>query len=200
MRLHIAALLVALPALGACSSIPTAASLPVESHTEAVAADVTNFSVLVGLRSLDEDDWKPVEDQLAIGVEVDQYDPNDAFGWEVGIQYSSDDGSVLGTDVGGSMTEFSFGIRKTFMTSGRFHPYLGGGLAAVRAESDITGGSSDQDNSPGGYVHGGVYWNVGQNLNIGFDVRSLLFTDITLNGVDANSDYVQYAFVAGLAF
>lgn len=196
MRLQFAALLLSLPAFCACAALPAAAPF----HEETVSNNVTNFTVLVGKRKLDEDDWSPVEDQLVMGIEVDKYDPNESFGWEIGLQHSSDDGSVLGTDVGGSMTEIYLGIRKTFATSGKLHPYLGAGLAGVRAESDVSGGSTDDDNSAGAYAHGGVYWNIGQNVNLGFDVRALLFTDISLNGVDADSDYIQGAFTAGLAF
>jgi opacity protein-like surface antigen len=198
MRLQFAALLVSLTALCACATAPAAA--PFHEDEAAESNKVTNFTVLVGQRSLDKDDWEPVEDQMVVGVEVDTYDRDDSFGWELGIQYSNDDGSVLGTDVSGDTTEFYFGIRSTFAKSGRLHPYIGLGIASLHAESNISGGSEDKDDAVGGYAHAGVYWNVGQNLNLGVDVRTLQLTDISLNGVDADSNYVQGALTFGLAF
>ncbi len=198
MRLQFAALLVSLSMFFGCASLPSVA----HSHEEDAedANTVTNFTVLVGQRMLDEDDWEPVEDQIVMGVEVDQYELDESFGWEVGIQYSDDDGSVLGTDVSGSTTEFSFGVRKTFWYSGKLHPYIGLGISTLRAESDISGGTRDKDGAVGGYAHAGLYWNVGQNFNVGVDVRTLQLTDITLNGVDADSNYFQGAVTLGLAF
>lgn len=198
MRLQFAALLVSLSAFCACATVPPAAAPFHEDESD--SNTVTNFTVLVGQRSLDEDDWEPVEDQVVFGVEVDTYDRDESFGWEVGIQYSDDDGSVLGSDISGSTTEFYFGVRSTFAKSGRLHPYIGLGIASLRAETEISGGSDDKDDAIGAYAHAGVYWNVGQNLNLGVDVRTLQLTDVSLNGVDADSNYVQGAVTFGLAF
>ncbi len=197
MRLQFTALLIPLSAFCACA---TASRVAPFHEDETASNKVTNFTVIVGQRSLDKDDWEPVEDQFVFGIEVDQYERDESFGWEVAVQYSEDDGSVLGTDIGGSTTEFSFGVRKTFATSGRIHPYIGAGISSMHAQSDITGAPSDEDSAIGGYAHGGVYWNLGQNLNVGVDVRTLQFTDINLNGVDADANYVQGAVTLGLAF
>ncbi|MFN0244097.1 MAG: outer membrane protein [Planctomycetota bacterium] len=174
-------------------------------HEQGVHADepnddtVVNVNVYVGQRMVDEDDWEPVEDQMVIGVEVDQFDRNESFGWEAAIFYASDDGTNFGGNVDASTTEFAFGIRKTLFTSSRFRPYIGVGLAGIRAEIDDAAGV-DQDHTAGVYAHGGVYWELGQNFHLGVDVRTVFGTDVALNATDTDVDYVQGAVFGGLAF
>lgn len=203
MRLQTAALFLSIPALGACSSTPTRSSLSFHDEGprghEHDDSTVVNVNVYVGQRMVDEDDWEPVDDQMVIGVEVDKFDPSESFGWEAAIFYASDDGTNFGGNVDASTTEFAFGLRKTLFTSTRLRPYVGVGLAAIRAEIDDAAGV-DEDNTAGVYAHGGVYWDVGQNFHIGVDVRTVFGTDVALNGNDVDVDYVQGAVFGGLAF
>ncbi len=76
------------------------------------------------------------------------------------------------------------------------HPYVGGGVASVNASFD--GGNLKVDDASGGvYVHGGVYWRMGHRFNIGFDVRALGGTKMTIFGQDFNANYTQAGLLLG---
>lgn len=196
MRLQTAALVLSIPAFAGCSSLPDRSSLLDDAKAD---ESIVNFNVYAGQRMVNEDDWEPVEDQMVIGVEVEKYDPHESFGWEAAIFYASDDGTNFGGNVSASATEFAFGIRKTMNLSGRLRPYIGIGLAGIKAELKDAAGDDD-DSTAGVYGHGGLYWDVGQNFHLGVDVRGVFGTDVTLNGNDADVDYVQGAVFGGMSF
>jgi hypothetical protein len=162
------------------------------------------------VRSLDQDDWSPVDDQGAIGLEFVREDPGSAVGFELGAFTSGktkDNVPVGGggtIDVRGRTGEISAGIHKTFSAPGdTVHPYVGAGLAAIRAEFRGNGASSsaeDDDASGGLYVHGGVDFDIGPSLFLGVDLRLLGGTDVTLFGVNGNANYAQFALVLGVGF
>src|SRR5262249_31667627 len=135
--------------------------------------------------------------------------PTDWIGFELGISGSNGlkrDESIGGNvaDVRGRTTELSAGIRKTFSRQpGQASPYLGAGVSWIRAEFREEFPIStvqDHDTSAGIYVHGGVDFPLGPALSLGFDLRALGGTDITLFGSNGNADYVQLALVLGVHF
>jgi hypothetical protein len=170
----------------------------------------SKFELYLGVRALDEDDWAPVEDQRTIGLEYVHEHPDSVFGFELGVFASEDTKDNVpipggGTvDVRGRTSELSIGIRKTFGTEAvTVHPYLGGGLAAIRAEfRGVSGGvpAKDEDDSTGVYLHGGIDIDIGPSAFLGIDLRCLRGTDITLFGASGTADYVQFALVLGVAF
>ena len=70
IRNRLLGLACAVLAVGLCSC---AASRPFTTPAEGGRA--TNVSVLVGLREFDEDDWEPLEEQIAFAVEVELLQP-----------------------------------------------------------------------------------------------------------------------------
>jgi hypothetical protein len=48
---------------------------------------------------LDESDWEPVDDQLAVGAELDEYDPATGHAYEAGVTYSEEDDDIGPFDV-----------------------------------------------------------------------------------------------------
>jgi len=192
---------IALWHLAACASVPTG------DAPEPAAERVTNVAVHLGARQLDEDDWEPVDQPAALGIELDSYRPDQLVGFELGVQGSEDDDdfrdSVLGNvDVEAKFWEVYAGVRKTWAPGGsRVRPYVGGGVTYLDADVEVDvpglGSASDDDSSLGLYLHGGVDWQVVGGLLLGFDLRAVVGTDISLAGVDSNADYVQAAFVIG---
>lgn len=64
------------------------------------AADGTrHVTGAFGLRMLDESDWEPVDDQLAVGAELDEYDPATGHAYEAGVTYSEEDDDIGPFDV-----------------------------------------------------------------------------------------------------
>jgi hypothetical protein len=176
-----------------CAAVPTARP---QSDAAANAND-SAITVLVGNRSMtDDDNWSPLEDQLAFELGFNTVPSDWPVGIEASVSYSDDDDS----GVEGETKEASLGVRKTWdVSEGRVHPYVGGGLAGIQAE--FSGfGQSDDDTSVAGYVHGGVGFDLGSHFLIGVDVRLLLGSDITLFGIDGDADYVQYGLMVGYAF
>jgi len=162
-----------------------------------------NANFVLGGRALDEDFWSPVDSQAVVGVTVDFGREGWPVHLETGIQGSADDDDLF--DVGlvkltGSVAELSFGVNKTWKPKGNVRPFLGGGLASVTARLEAEtplGDVDDEDTSGGVYVHGGVFWRLGERFNIGLDGRILVGTDITLFGAEGDADYAQFGLVLG---
>jgi opacity protein-like surface antigen len=197
---------VLLALVASCASTPN----PVQNPPAQITDRSSKLSLSLGVRSLDQDDWSPVDDQGVIGLEFVHEDPGSAVGFEVGLFGSGKTKENVpvgggGTiDVRGRTREISAGVHKTFSAPGEtIHPYVGAGLAAIRAELRGNGASSsaeDDDRSGGLYVHGGVDFDIGQNLFLGVDLRLLGGTDITLFGANGTADYAQLALVFGVGF
>lgn len=176
---------------------------------------VRNATLLIGQRSLDKNqDWKPAEDQVLVGLQLDWYDPDwwyhedRSIGYELGLFYSTDDDDVSipgvgSVDVQATTAELSFGGRLTLHSERlRLHPYIGGGGSVIWAEADPatgTSGDAEDDWSFGAYGHAGVYWDAWEGLVLGVDYRLLAFAKVDV-GVDTDVDYEQLALTLGFSF
>ena len=189
--------------------------------------DDEHITLLLGERFLDEDDWDPVEDQLAGGVEYDAYDHDTGNGFEVGGIYSQNDDEVGGVDVDAYTAEAYGGFRHTFNPDDDHdgvrrdrngdgvvddrddaydddddldvHPYLSAGLAVIRAEVDTDPGSGDDDTSPGAYLRAGLAFDVGDSTRLGLDYRHMFLTDVDIGPI-GDVDYDQLMLTLGFAF
>jgi len=102
-------------------------------------------------------------------------------------------------------SELAVGVVKTFLPDSNVHPYLGAGLALVLVDGELSstvlGGSDTEDDfSPAGYVHGGVLFDVAPSFHLGVDGRAVLGTDLDLDGLEVDADYLQLAFLLGWKF
>ena len=130
-----------------------------------------NLNFFLGGKTLDENDWSPVEQQGEFGILVD-YKKQD---WPVSIAIdllgSSDDSTFAGFKVEGKTSELDFGVRKVWEFAGQpIHPFVGGGLGLIGAEYQV-GPLSDSDTSLGVWLNGGVYWTIGEHFNLGLEAR-----------------------------
>jgi Outer membrane protein beta-barrel domain len=191
---------VALLAFSSCMSVPSSQS-PTDGSTPTASRD-HQIKVYLGQRSLDEDDWSPVEDQAALQLEYSHESPDDAVGWEVGIGGSADDDTIdVGfgpQDVTLATGEFYGGVRKSF-GAGNVRPYIGGGLSFINLDVEVDSASED-DSSLGLYLHGGVEFLLGQSFALGVDLRTLFGSEITIAGFDTDADYAQLALTLGWRF
>jgi hypothetical protein len=162
----------------------------------AFAGGNANF-VLGGRSMTDDTHWRPWESQDLFGVTVDFGPEKWPIQLEAGVQTSSKTKSFFGNDVTGEVDEVFFGVNKTWtMGTGKMHPYVGGGLASVNGSFDSQGRKVD-DNSGGVYVHAGIYWRMGRRFNLGFDLRAMGGTRLTISGEDFNANYTQAGLVLG---
>jgi len=162
-----------------------------------------HVTLMTGQRWLDEDDWEPVEDQWALGVEYDASDPETGHGFEVGVIYSWDSDDVGPVDVDGSVFDLYAGYRHTFRLEQQqqLHPYLSVGGAFVRADVETDGPGPDideDDSSLGLYLRGGIGFDVQENMRLGLDYRHMFFTDIDIGAVD-DVDYDMVLLTLGFA-
>ena len=167
-------------------------------------AGVSNMTMLVGQRFLDEDDWEPLEEPVAVSVEFDRYGRFDPAGFEIGFSYAEDSGELGGIDLDSQFWELYGGVRKTFsLAEDRLHPYLSVGMSWVNAELDASAGglsTNIDDDALGFYLRGGVYYTLGGGLNLGIDYRKLLGADFDAEGASADGDYDQFSLSLGYSF
>ena len=158
-----------------------------------------NVNFFLGQKTLDEDDWGPLDKQAEFGVLVDFKQQN----WPVSIALdflgSTDETTEFGVTVEGTTSEFDVGIRKVWEVAGSsIRPYVGGGLAFIRAElkaTDFVTVSVD-DNGTGIWLNGGVYWTLGQSFNLGLDLRYSQ-ADVTFFGVEGEAGGTHAGIILG---
>ncbi|HZL99475.1 MAG TPA: porin family protein [Planctomycetota bacterium] len=161
-----------------------------------------HITILLGERMLDDDDWDPVEDQLALGVELDGTDPSTGHGYEVGLTSSYDEDDVGPVDVEGSTFDIYGGYRHTFRPDPAVHPYLSAGLAWIFGEVELDGPGptpDDDDSSLGAYVRAGIGFDLNERTRLGIDYRHLFLSDVDILGID-DIDFDQLALTLGFAF
>jgi hypothetical protein len=163
-----------------------------------------NANFFLGGRIMDEADWEPVDTPLASGVTVDFNIADWPINIAVGLYASNDDDRMLvgSTDVDftGTFFELSVGVLKSWEVAGILRPFVGGGLVALNAEKEagLPGGvRKDDDTSGAVYGEGGVYWRLGETLNIGVSSRVVVGTDITLGDEEFKADYFQAGLLLG---
>jgi opacity protein-like surface antigen len=156
--------------------------------------------ILGGLRSFDEQDFSPVEEQTAVGIELN-FEPVDyPVGFEIGLGFSDDSGSESGISSSASSYEVLAGARKTFrLFDGFFRPYIGLGGSFVYIDAS-SGSADDDDGAIGIYARGGVLFMFTDEFGLGAEYRKMVGADVSLFGQDASADYDQISLVIALGF
>lgn len=163
---------------------------------------------LIAGRTLDRD-WEPLEDHTAIGLELDAAPPPSVLGFELGVSGSRDDiddldGTGIGVEL--SVIEAYVGPRLTLQVpESPVYAFLGMGPTVITGEFEadfgpVLGTASTRDTTAAFYAHGGLLVVLGEALEIGFDLRTVVGADIELEGVDAELDYTQIGAFVGLSF
>ncbi len=151
-----------------------------------------SFSILYGEKSLEKNDWKPVESQTGFGVVGEYKEPN----WPVALvaTYFRSEDSALLTGAGanikitGETTELGFGIRK-YLNENRLRFFVEGGLISISAKikAEVFGVSaSDSDSNIGYWFGAGADVMVNDTLSIGLFARKS-DASVTLGGVNGEA-------------
>ena len=161
-----------------------------------------NVNLFLGMKTLSDGDWEPIEDQPEFGVLTDW----GAKEWPIHIAadvlFSSDDEDIGGVDVDGETFELALGVRKVWYQNDRFRPYVGGGLDVVQAEVEFEGsfGSVDDDDTGiGAWVDGGIVWRIGEVFQIGAGLR-YSYAEVELFEEDLKAGGLHYGLVAGFGW
>ena len=160
--------------------------------------DAMRVAVLVGGRVLD-DDVEPLDEQPMVGLEIDSMATDPAWRYELGLSYSTDDDTEGGSDAELSMWEAYAGVRWLVLGPRRLRPYVGGGFSFAVTELDVSGVGTPSDQSIGGYLHGGVTYDLTRHVFVGIDVRARLGQDFRLDSVELDGFQQQAAVVLGFA-
>ncbi len=182
------------------SSFDAPDQLEGEASAEAVRP-IRQISLLAGGREFTDDEiWDRVDAELSLGIEY-AHEVSNGLGFEVGALGSigTENTTTGNPDVTGAAAEL-YGGARYFLRRDRWTPYVGAGLSAIFAGVDDDEGgqvADDQDFSLGLYLHGGVQYNLNDTIFIGADLRTLLATELELETIDGDADYVQLAFVLG---
>ncbi len=141
-----------------------------------------NVNFFLGQKTLEKDDWEPVDEQPEFGILVDFKQQDWPISIAIDILGSSDDETINDVTLGSfsfeaQTTEINLGVRKIWNTvNNSIKPYIGGGVAFINADAELQIsnsliGISDSDSAAGLWLGGGVYWTLNQNFNIGLDLR-----------------------------
>ena len=158
-----------------------------------------NVNAFLGQKTLDEDDWSPIDKQPEFGVLLDFKQQDWPVSIAIDLLGSADDTTVAGVLIEGSTSEFDVGIRKIWEVSGSpIRPYIGGGLAFVNAEVKGTYifTVTEDDSGTGIWLNGGVYWTLSQHFNLGLDLRYSQ-ADVTLYGIDVQAGGTHAGIILG---
>jgi opacity protein-like surface antigen len=160
-----------------------------------------NINFFFGQKTLETDDWGDFDQQAEFGILCDFRGQD----WPVSIAVeligsAKEEGSLTG-----STGEFAVGVKKIWESAGTpIRPFVGVGLSSITAkfEEEFDDGTLSSDGTALGYfVEGGVYFTVGENLNIGALVRysyaSVTIDDVGYDEFDINAGGTQTGIFIG---
>ena len=97
-----------------------------------------NVNFFLGQKSLDSNDWEPLDEQGEFGVLVDWKQVSWPVSIAIDILVSADEATILGTPVDAITSEINGGVRKIWeVTGSSVRPYIGGGLALISADIEV---------------------------------------------------------------
>ena len=165
-----------------------------------------NINVFLGQKTLDEDDWEPLEKQTEFGLNVAFKQQNWPVSVTLAYYSTSGDETVDDVDMKGKSTEICGGVKKIFDQSSQIRPYVAGGVASIKMEAvySYPGISLTLDGSAIGFwAGGGVYYIAAEHFNIGLDVRyseATVTFDILDEELDVEAGGLHYGIMVGYHF
>ena len=182
---------------------------------ETLAQAEGNVNVQIGLRTLDREPWREVDDQWAWGVQADFGSASWPVHLQVGLHASEREKRrtscfVWFCDVGrvelkGTLQEASLGVVKIWSPGERVRPFLAAGGELVNAElKDRKTGVDHEETSAAAYAAGGVFWQTSKSarvrLNSGVEARIVLGAHVRIDGTEESADYYQLAYLIGVGW
>jgi opacity protein-like surface antigen len=167
-----------------------------------------NINFVMGSKSLDEDDWKPLEAQAEFGVNFDFGSKSWPIRFDIGYLKSSDEVDIYDSfyditlNSEASTSELRLGVKKIWEPTLTMRPYVSGGLAMINAKiktSALGFSDSEDDSAVGLYVNGGIYWTVASSFNLGFEL-GYSKAKVTIYGYDAEAGGGHALLLAGYHF
>ncbi|MBI5197068.1 MAG: hypothetical protein HZA19_00500 [Nitrospirae bacterium] len=143
-----------------------------------------NANILAGGRAMGEDDWSPAENQDLFGIQLNFRRSS----WPVNLSLEYLKATAKGNmsvripgtlHAESDVQEIRLGVRKIWDHFRSVRPYIGGGVSFIDIKFDTTAVQtgptthlSDSDTAFGPWIGGGVYWLLGNSINMGFDISA----------------------------
>lgn len=137
-----------------------------------------HVNFFLGQKSLDSDDWTPLDKQPEFGAVMSFGQDNWPVHIAVDVLASADETTLYDPFAGnvtftGSTFEVDAGVRKIWKR-GRVLPYIGGGVGVIGAATKVDNGfvSVEASDAALGFWAGtGLFFRLGRHFNLGLDVR-----------------------------
>jgi opacity protein-like surface antigen len=134
-----------------------------------------HIGIFVGGKFMNNSDWGKLDKHNAMGYMFDIKKDS----WPISISLDildtggkNEHGGM--TDLGHT-TEYHLGLRKIFVNgNSNFQPYIGGGISYMHAELELEVNNTatiDDDNTVGGWLGAGMYYELNPIFVLGLDVR-----------------------------
>lgn len=170
-----------------------------------------NLNILLGAKSLDEDDWSPVHEHREAAMQFDFRGLRWPFNLSIEYAGSASDKEnavifvpgygLVAFQVEAETNEINLGLKKIWDKFPHFRPYIGAGPSIITGKLTLEGNGrsvSDKDTSSGFWIAGGLSWTI-ERFNIGFEAK-LSTAEIEVFGVKANAGGGHFGLFAGLHF
>lgn len=151
------------------------------------------LGVLFGQRSLDSDDFAPLDDPWSFGVDLALKPGAGPFAVEFGTQF----GGRTNSGVELTQAELFLGGRLYLLPGYQLRPYVSAGGTLMTAEI-AQGSLATDESSTGLYLRGGVLAEITEFFSIGAEYRVVTGTEFDLafggvGGADTDLDYGQWS-------
>lgn len=161
----------------------------------------SNFSAFLGQKTLDDNDWEPVESQVEWGLIADLGRKDSVANLVISYLFSTDDSTQNGADFTGDTWELGLGIRKPFHLEAGFAPFIEFGAAYVDAtlERSVISPAESSDSAFGLWGGLGINFAVGERVSVGALLRYTA-AEVTLLGADREAGGLHFGVTAGIGF
>ncbi len=158
------------------------------------------IQVQLGQKSLNKDDWEPLESQGLFGFAFHAIGEQSSVGFIAQYLVSAKEDELMGVDVTGSTGELALGAYIPISSSSSAEWYGAGGLAFVAATLEGANGFAvikDDDSATGFWAEGGGNFKLGEHLTLN---ASLRYSKATVELFDTDGEAGGLMFKAGLGY
>ena len=135
---------------------------------------IGHTSLMMGSKSIPEDDWAKNDEHGVIGVITDFRHNSWPVSIAVDLFGTGSEQKKNGDSFDTYTAEMHLGARKVFEIGNGFQPYVGGGVALINVlqESEIDDAKrEDEDDIAAGWVSIGTYYSLTDSITLGADLR-----------------------------
>ena len=166
-------------------------------------ADSGNLNLFAGTKQMNENDWEPVDDHGELGIMFNYTQANWPVSVAAGLLGSYADETEDGIDMEVETREACVGVIRIWEPANTsLRPYIGAGVALIRADGDLDNEIlyfEDSDSGVGFWLSGGAYLTISEHFNLGFMCR-YSEAEVTLFNSDMKAGGAHIGVLVGYHF